>query len=65
MTIIKSQGQTLTKVRIYLPQSVFIHGQFYVAISIVKSYNGLQFALAPPSENSMAMTSYTKDVLFK
>ena len=67
MTINKSQGQTLTKVGIYLPvpQSVFTHGQLYVAMSSVKSCKVLQFALAPPSENSMAMTSYTNDVVFK
>ena len=65
MTINKSQGQTLIKVGIYLPQSVFIHDQLYVAISRVKSYNGLQFVLAPPLENSMAMTSYTNNVVLK
>ena len=65
MTIKKSPGQTLAKVGIYLPQSVFIYGQSYVAMSRVKRYNGLQFALAPPSENSMAMTSYTNNVVFK
>ena len=65
MTINKSQGQTLTKVGIYLPQSVLIHGQLYVAMSRVKSCNALQFALAPPSQNSMAMASYTNNVVFK
>ena len=67
MTINKSQGQTLTKVGIYLPQSVFTHDQLYsyVAMSRVKSYNGLHFALTPPSENSMAITSYTNNVVFK
>ena len=65
MTINKSQGQTLTKVGIYLPQPVFINGQLYVAMPRVKSYNALQFALAPPSENYMAMTSYTNNVGFK
>ena len=65
MTINKSQGQTLTKVKIYLPQSVFIHDQLCVVMSRVKGYNGLQFALAPPSENAMAMTSYTNNVVFK
>ena len=61
----KSQGQTLTKVGVYLLQLVFIHCQSCVAKSRVKSFNGLQFALALPSENSMAITSYTKNVVFK
>ena len=65
MTINKSQGQTLTKVGIYPPQSVFTHDQRYVAMSRVKSYHGLQFALAPPSENSLTITSYTNNVVFK
>ena len=64
MTVNKSQRQTLTKVGIYLPQSVFIRGQ-YAAMSSIKRYNGLQFALAPSSENVMAMTSYTNNVVFK
>ena len=65
MTINKSQCQTFTKVGIYLPQSVFTHGQSHVAMSRVKSYYGLQFALAPPSENSLTITSYTNNVVFK
>ena len=65
MTISKPQGESLTKVGIYPPKSVFIHGQLYVALTRVKSYNGLQFALAPPSENSTALTSYTNNVVFK
>ena len=65
MTMKKSQGQTLRKVGIYLPRSVFIHGQLYVVMSRVKSYNGLQFALAPPSDNTMTMTSCTENVVFK
>ena len=47
------------------PQLVFIHGQLYVAMSGVKSYNDLQFALALPSGNSITMTSYTNNVVFK
>ena len=65
MTINKSQGQTFTKVGIYRPQSVFTHGQLYLAMSRVKSYYGLQFAFAPLSENSLTITSYTNNVVFK
>jgi len=37
MTINKSQGQSVTHVGLDLWNSVFTHGQFYVAISCVTS----------------------------
>ena len=33
MTINKAQGQSINNLGVYLPQPVFSHGQFYVALS--------------------------------
>ncbi|XP_028805231.1 uncharacterized protein LOC114760132 [Neltuma alba] len=45
MTINKSQGQSLQCVGLYLPKPVFTHGQLYVALSRVKSIDGLKILL--------------------
>ena len=42
MTINKSQGQTLNHIGLFLNDNVFSHGQFYVALSGVTSYNGIK-----------------------
>ncbi len=41
MTINQSQGQTLRRVGIFLPQGVFAHGQLYVALSRVRNPHDL------------------------
>jgi len=62
MTINKSQGQTLSRVGLYLPQPVFTHGQLYVAISRVKTKRGLKILILDEDGN---VTNTTKNVVYK
>jgi hypothetical protein len=62
MTIKKSQGQSLSHVGVYLPQSVFSHGQLYVAMSKVTLRKGLKI-LWTGDEGSD--TNLTSNVVYK
>jgi hypothetical protein len=62
MTINKSQGQSLKHVGVYLPQSVFSHGQLYVAISRVTSRHELKMLLVDDDGN---LTNTTSNVVYQ
>ncbi|PWA98889.1 DNA helicase [Artemisia annua] len=62
MTINKSQGQSLKKIGVYLPEPIFGHGQLYVALSRATSPDGLKMVVAhqegqPPNT--------TKNIVYK
>ena len=62
MTINKSQGQTLFRIRLYLPCLVFTHGQLYVAISRVKTKRGKKILILDKDGN---VTNTAKNVVYK
>ncbi|XP_057432378.1 uncharacterized protein LOC130725142 [Lotus japonicus] len=62
MTINKSQGQTLSRVGFFLPRPVFSHGQLYVALSRVKSRDGLKNYV---DQTEVPPLEHTKNVVYK
>lgn len=62
MTINKSQGQSLKRIGIYLPQPVFTHGQLYVALSRATSPTSLKILI---NNDECTPHNQTKNVVFK
>ena len=60
MTINKAQGQTYSNVIIDLQKDVFSHGQLYVAILRVRSWNGLKLFIG-----SNRIDNKVKNYVFK
>ena len=52
MTVNKSQGQTISNVGVYLPSSVFSHGQLYVAMSRAMSRTNIKILAIPPDADA-------------
>ena len=71
MTINKSQGQTLSKVGIYLNAPCFAHGQLYVALSRARSFDDVHVTITHTSEQGKHRQRYyttnaiIKQVLFQ
>ena len=62
MTINKSQGQSLSRVGLFLREPVFTHGQLYVALSRVKSRQGLKLLILDKDGN---LAKNTTNVVYK
>ena len=66
MTINKSQGQTLERVGLYLHDHVFTHGQLYVALSRVTSYNGIKILInKQDTEEYNNSMQHTKNIVYQ
>jgi ATP-dependent DNA helicase PIF1 len=62
MTINKSQGQTLTRVGIYLPEPVFAHGQLYTGSSRPSHPNNIRVTVIPSVDSQP--TNKTRNIVY-
>ncbi|XP_076933118.1 uncharacterized protein LOC143598912 [Bidens hawaiensis] len=62
MTINKSQGQSLSRVGLYLKDPVFSHGHLYVALSRVKNRYGIKLVIL---DKESKLTNKTTNVVYK
>ena len=69
MTINKSQGQTFSKIGIYLPEPVFSHGQLYVAFSRTSKLSNIKVKVMDLEKQQGNIKNntliYTRNVVFK
>lgn len=63
ITINKSQGQSLNTVGLYLWDSVFSHGQLYVALSRASSFEGVHIVAHKSTKHNNRFT--TRNVVYK
>ncbi|KAL9992859.1 putative DNA helicase [Helianthus debilis subsp. tardiflorus] len=64
MTINKAQGQTIPNVGVFLPESVFSHGQLYVALSRGISRKNTK-VLVHPAKDFKQPGVYTSNVVYR
>jgi ATP-dependent DNA helicase PIF1 len=64
MSINKAQGQTIPYMGLYLPDSVFTHGQLYVALSRVQSKKNI-YILVKNSYVKGKEGTFTKNIVYK
>jgi ATP-dependent DNA helicase PIF1 len=63
MTINKSQGQTLKRVSVYLPDHVFAHGQLYTAQSRTSHPDNIRTMVTPASTSELR--NRTQNIVYK
>ncbi|XP_011859489.1 PREDICTED: ATP-dependent DNA helicase RRM3-like [Vollenhovia emeryi] len=63
MTINKSQGQTFEKVAVDLRKDVFNHGQLYVALSRVRSWDSLKVYVEDNNQSNKVKNYVYKEIL--